>query len=180
MIITLLILAATLAMIAFLCPERALTVDSGEIKADAIVVLGGGDGRAERAAELYKQGAAPKIIVSGFGDCERNAQTIERRGVPREAITREPDSKSTLENAKMSIPILRQLGAQRVIIVTSWYHSRRGLACFEHLAPDLTFYSRPSYFDSRAQLKRIGRSELVNFEYVKILGYWVRNGVSPF
>jgi uncharacterized SAM-binding protein YcdF (DUF218 family) len=42
--------------------------------------------------------------------------------------------------------LLRQMGAKRVIIVTSWYHSRRALACFEHYAPDIKFYSRPSYF----------------------------------
>ena len=62
------------------------------------------------------------------------------------AIILESKSHSTRENAEFSIAMLRALGARRVIIVTSWYHSRRVLACFEHYAPDLKFYSRPSYY----------------------------------
>ena len=50
------------------------------------------------------------------------------------------------------------MGAQRVIIVTSWYHSRRALACFEHYAPDMKFYSRPSYFGY------VGRNENAEIE----------------
>ena len=52
---------------------------------------------------------------------------------------------TTRENALLSIPLLRSHDDTRVIIVTSWYHSRRALNCFRHYAPDLHFYSRPSY-----------------------------------
>jgi uncharacterized SAM-binding protein YcdF (DUF218 family) len=73
------------------------------------------------------------------------------------------------------------MGAHRVILVTSWYHSRRALACFEHFAPDMKFYSRPSYVEDHSwKLNRGGYSKHVNIEYVKILGYWVGHGVWPF
>jgi uncharacterized SAM-binding protein YcdF (DUF218 family) len=65
--------------------------------------------------------------------------------VPEKVIMLECGSHTTRENAEFSIPLLRQIGAHRVIIVTSWYHSRRALMCFEHYAPDIKFYSRPSY-----------------------------------
>jgi uncharacterized SAM-binding protein YcdF (DUF218 family) len=139
------LLLMLLAAVAWLFPQQILTVDNGPVKADVLVVLGGTPDRAVRGAELFKQGEAHEILVSGLGDCESNEQLLEKDGVTNGAIILECKSRTTRENAKFSIPLLRSLGAHRVIIVTSWYHSRRALACFEHYAPDLKFYSRPSY-----------------------------------
>jgi uncharacterized SAM-binding protein YcdF (DUF218 family) len=173
-------LVALLALAAWLFPQQVLTVDSGPMTADAMVVLGGKPDRAVHAAELFRQGEAPKILVSGKGDCASNEKLLERNGVTNAAIILEGKSSTTRENAEFSIPLLRQMGARRVIIVTSWYHSRRALACFEHYAPDITFYSRPSYFAYPRvewRLKGIGGS--IKSEYVKLLGYWVCYGVCP-
>lgn len=162
-------------------PQQTLTLDSGDVKADAMVVLGGGpDDRPQRAAALFKQGEAPKILVSGFGDCEENVQLLEKYGVPANAITRESHSLSTFQNAMFSIPILRQMGAHRVIIVTSWFHSRRALTCFMHLAPDLQFYSRPSYLGFESEdPNRPMISTYIKIEYLKLIVYWVWHGVPP-
>jgi uncharacterized SAM-binding protein YcdF (DUF218 family) len=170
----------TLAVAAYMFPQQVLTVDSGDIKGDELVVLGGGGDRAERAAELFRQGAAPRVLVTGYGDCASNIATLEKNGVPANVITAEPTALTTLENARLSIPLLRQQGAHRVIIVTSWFHSRRALACFEHFAPDLQFFSRPSYVGFYPQKPdRRGFNEYVNIEYPKLIGYWVRYGVCP-
>ena len=139
------LLLVLLAAAAWFFPQQVLTVDSGPVKADVLVVLGGRPDRAVRAAELFQQGAAPKVLVSGLGDNASNKNTLERDGVTNTAIILETKSRTTRENAEFSIPLLRQMGAHRVIIVTSWYHSRRALMCFEHYAPDIQFYSRPSY-----------------------------------
>ena len=138
----------------FFFPQQVLTVDSRAVKADVMVVLGGGSlERAARAAELFKAGEAPLILCSGLGDAAANAACLTNAGVPVTAILLEPKSHTTQENAKFSIAMLHALGAHRVIIVTTWYHSRRALMCFEHYAPDITFYSRPSYFGYPAQTK---------------------------
>ena len=179
--ITAIILAVTLAVLAFLFPHRFLTCDSGEVKADALVLLGGDTGRAERAAQLYLQGAAPVIVVTGHGDCQANIQVLERKGVPPHAIIAEPTALTTLQNATLSVPLLRAVPAHRVIIVTSWYHSRRALACFEHIAPDLQFFSRPAYVNFEpVPANRLGYSRPVNFEYAKLIDYWLSHGVFPF
>ena len=174
-------LLVTLAGAAFLFPQQLLTIDSGPVKADALVVLGGEDGRAERAAELYQQGAAPAIVVTGYGDCLKNVQLLERKGVPAAAILAEPAALSTLENATKSVPLLRALRAHHVILVTTWYHSRRAVACFEHVAPDMQFFSRPAYtgFEPKPP-NRTGYGWHVNYEYVKLAGYWFEYGVCPF
>jgi uncharacterized SAM-binding protein YcdF (DUF218 family) len=175
------LLLALLAAVAWLFPQRVLTVDSGPVKADAIVVLGGGwPDRPERAAKLLKEGEAPKILVSGYGDCVSNEKLLEREGVTSSDIILESKSRTTQENAEFSIPLLRQMGAHRVIIVTSWYHSRRALMCFEHYAPDIQFYSRPSYFAyPKTEWHPKGINGYVKSEYVKLLGYWVCYGVCP-
>ena len=176
------IMAAALAGVACLFfPQELLTVDSGPVTGDVLVVLGGGNTeRPLRAAELYKAGVAPKILCSGLGDCDSNRALLRRAGVPASAILREERSHNTSENARFSLPILRSLGARRVIIVTSWYHSRRAWRCFRHYAPDLIFYSRPAYAGcptSWWQPQPIRGH--VKSEYLKLLGYWVRYGVSP-
>ena len=145
-LLALFVVLIALGVFAWFFPQRVLTVDSGPVKADAMVVLGGtGMERPERAAELFKQDEAPEILVCGEGDCASNEKLLEKEGVTNAAIILECKSRTTRENAEFSIPLLRQMGAHRVIIVTSWYHSRRALMCFEHYAPDIQFYSRPSY-----------------------------------
>jgi len=168
--------------IAYIFPHQLLTVESGDVKADALIVLGGGsEERPKRAAELYKTGAAPIIIVSGVGDCDLNVHILKQAGVPETAIFVERRAVSTLENAKFSIPLLRQMGARRVIIVTSWYHSRRALACFRHVAPDIEFYSRPAYLTyPRSKWGVYDTNIDIRAEYMKLLGYWVWYGVCPF
>jgi uncharacterized SAM-binding protein YcdF (DUF218 family) len=175
-------IALALAAAAFFLPQELLCVDSGPAKADVIVVLGGGLGeRPERAAELFKGHAAPRIIVSGFGDSEINRRILLKAGVPANAIQLEGKSRMTRENAEFTIQLLRSENVHRVILVTSWYHSRRALACFEHYAPDIQFYSRPSYFASaRADWPHKNVERRIYLEYPKLAGYWLCYGVRPF
>jgi len=176
-ILSLLLLASAV----WLFPKQVLTVESGPVTADVMIVLGGGSAeRPQRAAELFKDGETSKIIVSGIGDSGSHEKVLVNAGVPETAIQREDRSHTTFENAQFSIPLLRQMGARRIIIVTSWYHSRRALATFEHLAPDLQFYSRPDYWGYQADSKeRQYILRHMRLEYPKLIGYWLWHGVWP-
>ncbi len=177
-------LAALFLAVAAFATFRAdlfLQIENPPAKADAIVVLGGEFWtRPQRAAELYNSGKAPLVFASGDGDCEDTRRLLEARGVPRSAIRLEPKSANTKQNAQFSVPMLREAGARRVIIVTSWYHSRRALACFRKYGPGLTFYSCPtkwqrkSWWPDKYNFKRIWQ------EYAKIVVYFVRDGILPF
>lgn len=175
------VLFLALAAAAFFLPQKFLCVDSGPVKADVIVLLGGGLGeRPERAAELFKEHAAPRIIVSGLGDCEINRRLLLKAGVPDGAIQLEGRSRTTKENALFTIQLLREEKLGRAIIVTSWYHSRRALKTFGHFAPEIKFYSRPSYFAfARAGWNRGNMEKRIYLEFVKLPGYWIRYGVCP-
>jgi len=181
-VLVLFTLLVLLAAAALLYPQKFLCVDSGSVKADVMVVLGGGShDRPERAAELFKERIAPRILVSGLGDCAIYRRSLIQAGVPAQAIQMEDRSRTTRENAILAVNLLRHQGARRVIIVTSWYHSRRALACFEHYGPEIQFYSCPSYFaDTRPDWLRHSLSHRVYLEYPKLLGYWMCYGISPF
>jgi uncharacterized SAM-binding protein YcdF (DUF218 family) len=176
------VLLLALAGAAMVFPQKFLCVDSGPAQADVMVVLGGGSAeRPERAAELFKAHAATRVIVSGQGDCEINRQLLIADGVPSKVIELETQSRTTRENAEMTVKLLRGQKPARVILVTSWYHSRRALASFRHYAPEIKFYSRPSYVDySRAEWPGRRFVRRVYLEYPKLFGYWIGYGVRPF
>jgi uncharacterized SAM-binding protein YcdF (DUF218 family) len=179
-------LALALALVAlgfaYQNAKSLLTKDSGPVNADVIIVLGGGwNERPDRAAELFRDGAAPRIVVSGDGDCDTNVFQLLKGGVPKSAIETECKSRTTRENALFTLPMLRKAGAHRVILVTTWYHSRRALACFRHYAPDIEFYSRPSFYASdRADWTRKSVAPYIRRELLKLPGYWVCYGVRPW
>jgi uncharacterized SAM-binding protein YcdF (DUF218 family) len=177
------ILVALVGLIAaglFLFPQTFLCVDSGPVKADMIIVLGGGaHERPEYAAKLFLDHAAPRILISGLGDDEINRRILVRAGVPARDITVENKSKTTRENARFCVPLLRAEKVRSAIIVTSWYHSRRALKTFEHLAPGIKFYSRPSYYQYKHTHWSRDFSRRVYWEYIKLPGYWVVYGVWP-
>lgn len=181
MTLAVLFIAAVVA-VGYYYPEKFLCVDSGPVSADVIIVLGGGlHERPERAAQLFHQGAAPRVIVSGAGDNWINQGLLVQNGVPKTDIVMESKSTSTRENAINTIQLLRQEHARSAIIVTTWYHSRRALKTFEHYAPDIQFYSRPSYYAfARSEWKERGNGHRMRMEFLKLPGYWVWYGINPF
>ena len=123
----------------------------------------------------------PLVIVSGDGDCQDVRRQMEARGVPHAVIVTECESRNTFENAALSVKLLRERHITNVVIVTSWYHSRRALACFESAAPEIHFASRPTscppagvrHPDSYI-VKRVFQ------EYAKTAYYVVGHGVLPW
>lgn len=152
--------------------------------ADAIVVLGGatkslkaprvlpevseaGD-RVIYAAKLYKDGKAPKIILSGGriqwgGDTGSEsgdmAMLLELFGIPRAALLEDPRSLNTRQNAEYVKEIVDREGFKQLILVTSGVHMPRSLAIFRRLGMDVTpaptdFYTtiEPGQKDSQGRL----------------------------
>ncbi len=125
--------------------------------ADVIILLGGsteaasyprtsveinstGD-RILHAASLYRQGIAPRILVSGGGlEFEGPAASspagemttlLQFLGVPQNAIWLEPASQNTYENAVNACRMLKEAGLTRAYLVTSAMHMPRSLALFQ-------------------------------------------------
>lgn len=109
---------------------------------DAIVVLGAAQydgtpspalaGRLDRALELYQDGLAPEIVLTGSkqeGDRYTEAfagyRYLTQRGVPESALTIVDDGASTYESLAAARRVLRDEGADRVLLVSDSYHNRR-------------------------------------------------------
>ncbi|CAH1650101.1 MULTISPECIES: YdcF family protein [unclassified Chelatococcus] len=182
LLVAALVVTAMIAAPAFglLAAERLLTVRSDAGRADAIVVLGGdGPRRAYRGASLYRAGVAPQVIIAGDGDCQFIRQMMIDRGVPPGVIQMECHSRNTWENAVFSVPMLIQARVRRAVIVTSWFHSRRALACFRAVAPRVAFVSSPVEPEWPSwRLVEDPDSGRILLEYVKVAWYMLRYGVD--
>ena len=167
---------------AFKASEPLLVVRTPLESADVIVVLGGdGPARAWQAAGLYRTGVAPRVLVTGIGDCEDIRTWMVKEGVPRDVIQVECASQNTWENAAFSAPLLAAMDAKRGILVTSWFHTRRALACFRQVSPQIEWMSVPvERGESYRQMLRNHNGIAVLAEYVKIGWYSLRYGVVAF
>jgi len=64
-------------------------------------------------------------------EAEAIAEVLRALGVPASALRLERRSRNTRENAEFSLPLVRQLGVKRVLLVTSALHMPRALAVFQ-------------------------------------------------
>lgn len=139
------ILLAGFYVLALVASDEVLAVHDPLAKTDIIVVLGGsGPARATRAAELWQEGRAPRILVSGDGDCLSIRNAMIARGVWAGAISVECQSTNTWENAEFSARLLRSMNVRSAALVTSWFHSRRALDCFKFTAKEIAWLSWPA------------------------------------
>jgi len=147
--------------------------------ADVIVVLGGGSSaRGAHAAQLHAMGLAPRILVSGAGDCLATRRVLIGGGVPPSSITLECLSRSTMENARRSAPLLSSAGVQSAILVTSWYHTTRALACFRAMLPGIRWMVTAADEYDATPGRILGQAHhTVLEEFVKIAWYTLYWGI---
>jgi uncharacterized SAM-binding protein YcdF (DUF218 family) len=116
-------------------------------KADAALVLAG-DGWGNRiltAAQLARAGFVPKVLVSGpdgaYGnhECDLAIPFAVKHGYPESYFVHmENSARSTVLEAQAILPVIRRMGIQRLIVVTSNFHTRRAGTIYGKLAPELT------------------------------------------
>jgi len=147
--ILLFLVVAVIIAIAASRAARFLVVDQPE-KSDAIVVLAGETAsRPARALELLRQGMASQIFL----DVETRNQIYDTRliDIAQNYASHLPEAGhvsvcpivgfSTFAEADDVSRCLQPLGAHRVLIVTSDYHTRRALMIFRRRLPQYQFSS---------------------------------------
>lgn len=148
--------------------------------ADVIVLLGAwasprgdlnepGLRRTLRAAELYRQSIAPRIVVTGSTPANPESGSavmamgllLRRLGVPETAIDLESQSENTHDSAVNVASLAKKRGWRTVALVTDAGHERRALASFRKAG--LTAYpvSPPAIWDlggeqPSARLRKLG------------------------
>lgn len=112
------------------------------VRADAIVVLGAAqydgrpspvlEARLDHAHELYRDGLAPLIVVTGgrqqgdrFTEATAGYNYLRDRGVPDEAILKEVQGRTTYESLAAVSRFLRDEQIRDVLLVSSPAHAKR-------------------------------------------------------
>lgn len=164
--------------------ERAPALPAAALKSglkgeQAIVILGAGrilyapeyDGedvpsywgaaRLRYGADLYRATGLPLLVSGGrvFGERESEA-AIMARSLQRDYVAnvrwQEGGSRTTWENARLTAALLKPLGIDHIVLVTSAFHMRRSQAVFEHagftVLPAPTDFSDFRYFPLAMQL----------------------------
>ena len=107
--------------------------------ADTLLVMGAAqyDGvpspafarRLDRALELYNQGCASRIVVTGgkregdrFTEGGAGTAYLEAKGVPEADLVAETRSRSSFQNLSLSLPVIQH---DRLLIVTDDMHAYR-------------------------------------------------------
>jgi uncharacterized SAM-binding protein YcdF (DUF218 family) len=182
----------------------AQPLDSREVRADAVVVLGSGVvdlswvpapaqpsdtalARAVAGIVLAKRLNIPLILSGGSGEIApgsaREADALAdltlQLGLPREQIKIEPLSRNTEENASL---VRTLLPGDRIVLVTSAFHMRRAAACFRKqgftVIPAPTAYytgTRSSSFSNLLpRADDLSTSSLALSEYLSTTWYRIR------
>ncbi len=151
------ILFVVLALTALILAGQPLITKDAARPADIIVVIGGDHKpeRIARAAELYRAGYAPRVLLSAGTVVKEGDQWMPeaqvmlhqaiQAGIPQDAILLEQESQSTVENARFSKPILQENQFRSILLVTSPYQSARARRVFsDTFGGDIIIISQPA------------------------------------
>jgi len=154
---------------------------------DAIFVFGAAtNARIERAIELYKDGVASKIIISGNSphytedsqsEASRMAEFAQNNGVPRDNIIQEEESVTLHDNVKRSIDLLEKMDwrpASLVIIATNFVLTRAVMQWYTFCPWDIQIipvaaHPQSSKFTATGWYRDASTTTLVLHEYAKIV-----------
>lgn len=148
--------------------------------ADMIHVLAGNLDRLDYAVELYHQGYAQRLFITGCRQGVYQKRAISLGARPEDLLPDSPWSTNTYEEALELRRFLEDdASIQSVIIVSNPYHMRRAQWAFQKVldervrlqfAPvpfEMTSYEKRWWTDARS-------GKLVVKEYLKILFYFVK------
>lgn len=141
---------------------------------DAIVVLGAAqyDGtpspvlqtRLDHALELYEQGVAPEIVLTGskqeadrFTEAYAGFTYLLGRGVPEDAMAVVTDGTSTYESLAATARVLEREGSDAVTLVSDGFHNRR----LQGIASELGLTAEVSPSSSGLTVDRVARESAV-------------------
>jgi|RhiMetdeSRZDD1v2_1073273.scaffolds.fasta_scaffold116969_3 uncharacterized SAM-binding protein YcdF (DUF218 family) len=170
---------------------KLLTLSQRPEPADLILVLGGDfwGPRSLMGAELGARGLAKKVLISGppyrynpegkdQPESELSIVFLVEKGYRREMFLSFPNTtKSTIDEALAVCPELNRLGAKKVLLVTSSYHSGRANLVFNLYCPDVRFRSVPApdpQFEVNNWWKTESFRKIFFSEWQKIIGtvFW--------
>jgi uncharacterized SAM-binding protein YcdF (DUF218 family) len=157
-------------------------------RSEAIVVLGAAQyngrptavfrARLDHAADLYRERVAPTVVVTGgkqigdqFTEATSGANYLHNKGVPDAAILRETTSRTSWESLAAAARVLRDRGAEQVVLVSDPFHALRIRAIANELGLDaVTSPTRSSPISGLEEWRRF-LSEALRVALGRIVGF---------
>lgn len=193
----LLLCLVTALLVCFVITYRSIDERSGEDqtrRADAIAVLGSAvwpneqpspslRARTERAIELYHDGYASHLILSGGlgrhppAESEVMRRLAEESGVPRDALVLDYEARSTWESLVGARATMQNKGWETVLIVSDPFHMKRALLMAGDLG--LTAYASPA-LDSPTYTVLARRVYYTSREVFALWWYLAQRTVTKF
>lgn len=170
---------------------KPLIVDEPAQKEDVIIVLGSGvdkdlvalnlqaQERVSRGFNLFKEGYAPYLIVSGglvkktnYTEADKLSEYAQKEGLAQDKILKESKSRNTYENAIFSQEIMKEKNWQSALVVTSDYHTKRACQIFRKLKMSVKCLAAPVAQDNVYERYEYFRS--IVREYGATVYYWLK------
>jgi uncharacterized SAM-binding protein YcdF (DUF218 family) len=118
-------------------------------KADAIVVVTGGEDRIPVALGLLRNGSGKRLLISGVNPRTSASAIRDHTGEDRRlfecCVDIGREASDTVGNAEEARDWATPRGYRSLVVVTSAYHMPRTLAEFARAMPDVEFVAHPVY-----------------------------------
>lgn len=147
------------------------------VKADAIIVLTGGDKRVNTGLDLLAADKADHLFISGVNSRVKPVELValwkgdHDKVLPKITLGYAADSTAT--NATESQEWIRKNNIKSIRLVTANYHMTRALLMFHKAVPEVEIYKHPVVPDDFEPWKE-QFWPLTFSEYNKVLATWLR------
>ncbi|WP_455480624.1 YdcF family protein [Bartonella sp. B12(2025)] len=147
-------------------------------KADAIIVLTGGENRIETGLNLLQQGLGLRLLISGVNTTTNLKSFMHSMHISPQLFACCVDigkAINTKGNAKESAAWIKKHHYQTVYIVTHDYHIWRSLRELKYLRPDINFIAYPVKKSKiKSTIQQINQIRILIFQYVKTIEVYIR------
>ncbi|WP_317993931.1 YdcF family protein [Bartonella gliris] len=148
-------------------------------KADAIIVLTGGENRIETGLDLLQQRLGSRLLISGVNTTTNLKKLKHSTHITPQLFTCCVDighkAINTKGNAEESAAWIKKHRYQTVYIVTHDYHMWRSLREIKYLMPEVNFIAYPvKKNDLESTIQEINQIRLLVLEYIKTIEVYIR------
>ncbi|MBX4335881.1 YdcF family protein [Bartonella raoultii] len=148
-------------------------------KADAIIVLTGGENRIETGLDLLQKGLGSRLLISGVNTTTNLKQFMHNMHISPQLFSCCIDigqkAINTKGNAEESAAWIKKYNYKTLYIVTHDYHMWRSMRELKYLMPDIHFIAYPvkkRKFESTIQ--QLNQIRILIFQYLKTIEVYIR------
>ncbi|WP_425523220.1 YdcF family protein [Bartonella taylorii] len=148
-------------------------------KADAIIVLTGGEKRIEAGLKLLQKGLGSRLLISGVNITTNLQRLRHNTHITSQLFTCCVDighkAINTKGNAEESADWIKKHRYQTVYIVTHDYHMWRSLRELKYLMPNVNFIAYPvKKSGNENTIQQINQIRILLFQYIKTIQVYIR------